>query len=102
MMLNIGGPNSFKRRIISRVAMSIMLYACPIWAEASSVGTTSRKLSSVYRLSAIRQISRFRTVSDEAVLVLARTIPIHIMADEKRRIYFGRLECPEQIATKKA
>ena len=56
----------------------------------------------MYRLSAIRQISVFRTVSDEAVLVLAKTIPIDILADEMRRIYFRRLEYPEQIAAIKA
>ena len=30
MMANIGGPGPFKRRIISAVVTSIMLYACPI------------------------------------------------------------------------
>ena len=44
------------------------------------------------RLSAIRRISGFRTISDEAVLVLAETIPIDILADEMRRIYLRRLE----------
>ena len=44
----------------------------------STVGTTRRILSSVYRLNAIRPISGFKTVSDEAVLVLAKTIPIDI------------------------
>ena len=47
-----------------------------------SVETTRGKLSSGYRLSAIRQMSGFRTVSDEAVLVLAKTIPIDIWADK--------------------
>ena len=71
-----------------------MLYACPIWSEALSVGT-----SSVYRLSAIRQISGFRKGSDEAVLVLAKTMAIDILAYEMRRIYFRCLECRERIAT---
>ena len=53
-------------------------------------------------LSAIRQISGFRTVSDEAVLVLAETIPIDILANEMGRIYFRRLECSKQIASIKA
>ena len=66
------------------------------------MGTTKRKLSSVYRQSAIRQISGFRTVSDEAVLILAKTITIDILANEMRRIYFHRLEYPEQIAALKA
>ena len=94
MMPNIGRPDPFKRRIISALVTPIMLYACPIWLEALSVGTTRRILSSVYRLSAIRRVSGFRTVSDEAVLVLAKAIPIDILADEMRRIYFRRLEYP--------
>ena len=86
-MPNIAGPNAFKRRgeTISRIVTSI-LYVCPIWSEALSVGTIRRLLSSVYRLKEIRQISGFRTVSDEGVLVLVKTIPIDILADEKRRI----------------
>ena len=36
----------------------------------------------MYRLSAIRQISGFRTASDEAVLVSAKTMPIDILADK--------------------
>ena len=41
-------------------------------------------------------------MSDEVVLVLAKTIPIDILADEMRRIYPRCLEYPEQIAALKA
>ena len=41
-------------------------------------------------------------VSDEAVLVLAKTIPIDILADEMKRLYFRRPECLGQTAAKKA
>ena len=75
---NIGGPNAFKRIIISKITRS--------------------KLSTVYRLRAIRQINGFRTVSDEVVLVLAKTIPIDILANEMKRIFFSRLDNPGQIA----
>ena len=51
-------------------------------------------LFSVYRLSAIRRISDFRTVSDEALLVLRKTILIDILADEMRNIHPCRLEYP--------
>ena len=99
---NIEEPNLFKKTIISRVVMPIMLYVCLICWDAFSVETTSGKLSSVYRLSAIREISGFRTMSDEAVLVLGKAILLDILADKKSRIYFRRLECPEQIAAIKA
>ena len=60
------------------VVTSVMLYACPIWSEALSVGTTRRILSLVHHLSEIRRISGFRIVSDEAVFVLARQCQTHI------------------------
>ena len=59
-------------------------------------------LSSLYCLIAIRQISGFRIASDEALLVLVKTIPIDILADEMRKIYFRHLEYPAQIAAIKA
>ena len=90
---NIEEPNLFKKRIISRVIMSIMLYVCLIWSEAFSMETTRRKLSS---------ISGCRMMFDEAVLVLAKRIPLDILADKKWRIYFRRLECAEQIPAIKA
>ena len=80
-MPNIGVPAPFMRSIISKVARSIILYACPIWSEALSVGTIGMILSWMYRLSAIRQISGFSTVSNEVVLVLAKTTAISILAD---------------------
>ena len=60
---------------------------------------TRRILSLVYRLSAIRQISGFKTVLDEAVMVSAKSIPIDILDDE---IYFRQLKYPEQMADLKA
>ena len=42
------------------------------------VGGTRRKLPPMYRVSAIRQISGFRMVSVEAILVLAKTISIKV------------------------
>ena len=52
-------------------------------------------------LSGIRQIrlSGFRMVSDEAVLVLAKTIPIDILGNKTKRIHFLRLKYPDQIHT---
>ena len=62
------------------------------------IGTTRKNLSSEYSLSSIREISGFRTVPDEAVLVLAKTIPVDILADEVKRIHFCCLDYPERIA----
>ena len=62
------------------------------------MGTKRRILSSVKRVCAIRRLSAFKAVSDEIVLALAKTIPIDILVDELRQVYFRRLEYPGQIA----
>lgn len=46
-----------------------------------------RKFFTAFHLSALRVISGFRTVA----LVLARVIPIAMLADKMGRIYFSRL-----------
>lgn len=43
-------------------------------------------MASVYRLSALRTICGFRTISDDAAGVIAGAIPIDILADEMSRI----------------
>ena len=58
------------------------------------MGMTRRILPSVYRLNKIRRIRGFRTVSNEAALILAEIIPIDILADEMSRICLRRLEYP--------
>ena len=92
MMIYIRGPGLLKRRIILAIVTSVMLYTYSIWSEAIYV---QGGFGSVYRLSAIRRINGFRTVSDEAVL-------IDILVDEMRSIYFHFLEYPRQITTIKA
>ena len=56
----------------------------------------------MHPLNAIRRVSGFRTMSDEAALVLAKAIPIDILADEMRRIYFHHPEYPVTIGSYKS
>lgn len=44
-------------------------------------------MQSVHRLTALRVICAFRTVSYEAAVVIAGMLPIDIMADEAHRLY---------------
>jgi len=93
MLPNIGGPKVGRRLLLARVVASVLLYAAPIWAKALH-GNMSlrRKLAAPYRLSALRVISGFRTVSYDAALVLAGMIPVDILATEMRDIYEARAE----------
>lgn len=73
--LNIGGLNTFNRRIAARVIISLIVYACPIWLKVLFVVTTRRNFSLVYGLSEIWMISNFRTVCEVALLVFAKSKP---------------------------
>lgn len=87
LLPNIGGPKPERRKLLATVVTSVMLYACPVWADALSVLENRRRLAAVYRLCALRTISGFRTVSDEAAGVVAGMIPIDILADELKRVF---------------
>ena len=90
MLPNIGGSGYARRMLLFRVVSSVLLYAAPIWAGALATNECRRKLSSAYRLCAIRVISGFRTISDEAACVLAGMVPIDIIANEMQRVYLRR------------
>lgn len=87
MMPNIGGPRQSKRKIVSTVVSSLILYAAPVWSEALKVKSTARKVLSVYRMCALRICSSYRTTSEEAAYVISGMIPLDILADEATRLY---------------
>ena len=87
IMPNVGGAKQARRTLLSRVVASVLLYAAPVWTRATGTLGNRRKLASVHRLSALRVISGYRTVSEEAALVIAGMMPIDIIADEMARIY---------------
>ncbi|XP_070144934.1 uncharacterized protein [Drosophila kikkawai] len=84
MMANTRGPRQHSRRLISTVVTSTLLYAAPIWSEAMLVANYSRQRRTVYRRCALRISSCFCTVSEEAALVVAGSIPIDLLAAERR------------------
>lgn len=92
IMPNIGGPRQARRKLLSSVVTSVMLYAAPIWSAATVVPAYVRKMTSVYRRSALRTARAFRTVSYDAVCVIADMTPVHLMAEERALIYQRRCE----------
>ncbi|XP_070140008.1 uncharacterized protein [Drosophila kikkawai] len=84
MMANTRGPRQHSRRLISTVVTSTLLYAAPIWAEAMLVASYSRQCRTVYRRCALCISSCFCTVSEEAALVVAGSIPTDLLAAERR------------------
>lgn len=90
IMPNTRGPRYMKRRVLAGVVRSVILYAAPIWAESTRFKTYSGKISTVYRLAALRVCSAYRTVSDEAVLVIAGLMPIDILARNAKWEFLAR------------
>lgn len=87
LMPNIGGPKQARRTLLATVITSILLYAAPIWHEALKVASYRREMVSVYRTTLLRVAAGYRTISYEAVCVVAGMPPLEILADERSRIY---------------
>ena len=83
-MANVGGPKQNRRSLLASVVTSVITYGIAIWAGALLTPETRRKVTSVYRLSALRVASDNRTVSKVASAVIAGLLPIEVLADERK------------------
>lgn len=97
LMPNLRGPGQNRRKLLASVVGSVMLYGAPIWAEAAQTKFSARRLESVYRLSAIRVTSAFRTISLDAVCVIAGMCPLTLLAKERSRRYLLKDEPKELL-----
>lgn len=89
LMPNIGGPKASKRKLYSGVVHSQILYGAPAWHEATNNKKLMVKLSSLQRTMSIRVTSAYRTISTEAVGVIAGISPIELQIIERRERYTG-------------
>jgi len=86
-MPNVNGPGQWKRRLLESVTESQILYASPVWYNTVAASArTRRNLVRPQRAAAIRVIRAYRTISDEAALVLAAMPPVDLMGFERSRI----------------
>lgn len=97
LMPNIGGPRPNRRKLYHQVVHSTLLYGAPIWTCAMRVEKSRRNLARVQRKSALRLISAYRTVSEDAALVLASSPPIDLLADERQAAYRGLIQEGDKI-----
>lgn len=87
LMPNMGGPGISKRRLLSTVVMSKLLYASPVWAEGALTADKNRRILLAQQTrAALRVIRAYRTVSDEAALVLVEMPPADLIASERGRV----------------
>lgn len=92
LMANIGGPNYSKRKLMMATTQSILLYGCEIWADALKAKYRKKMLAKVQRTAALRVASAYRTVSEPAVLVISGTIPIDLLAEERKALWRTRTQ----------
>lgn len=86
---NIGGARASKRRMLASVVHSQILYAAPIWSHRTEKKSVIKSLKRVQRGTSIRIASAYRTISAEAVGVIAGVPPIDLMAQERNARYNG-------------
>lgn len=85
-MPNVGASKSRKRRLLSNVVMSQMLYGAQTWAER--MGRRGwHLLGKSQRCIMKRVTSAYRTVSDDALYVLSGMPPIELQARERYQNY---------------
>ena len=87
LMPNVGEPRFSKRRAICAVVNSIIMYGAPIWSKATQKDRYRNMPIRVRRKMAIRISSAYRTVSTEAVQVMAGLIPPDLQIKERTASY---------------
>ena len=92
LMPNIVGPREAKRRLVTSVVNSKLLYADPIWTSALNNHAILKKLFAAQRGVVMRIVSAYRSVSTSAVLVLASVPPIDLLAEERKETFQLRKE----------
>ncbi|CAB0042929.1 unnamed protein product [Trichogramma brassicae] len=96
---NIGGPRCIRRRLYTSVVDSVLLYRAPTWKEATGTHSYVRNAEAIHRCAFLRAICGFRSISHEAVHVLAGTPPLVLLVDERSRLYEHSREDARSDAT---
>ena len=87
LMANVGGPKPSSRKLLMSVVHSILLYGAEVWAEVLEVEFHQTKPEAVQQHCALRIACSYRTVSKEAVLVIAGVMPLRLMAKQRKLAY---------------
>ncbi|KAH8415753.1 hypothetical protein KR222_006686 [Zaprionus bogoriensis] len=86
IMLNTRAPKQERRRLLMSSTRAAMLYAAPVFHEALKKPSYYREANSTYRLCAIRVACAFRTVSDEATMLIAGMIPFSELVEKAKKL----------------
>lgn len=87
LMSNISGSNYLKRNLQTSVVQSKIFYASSIWANTAIITAKNRKaIYRTQRLSALWIIRGYRTVSDDASLMLSRIPPGNLLIQQCQQV----------------
>jgi len=81
---NVGGARQWKRKVVAMAVQSQLLYAAPVWADALEFESNVKTLVRPQRRMALRVAMAYRTVSTNAILVVAGMVPAHLKAQEQQ------------------
>lgn len=91
LMPNITGPSLGKRRLLASVINARLLYASSTWANTGFKTAINRRIAeSAKRLAALRISRAYMTVSSDAILIIAKTLPADLHTAERARIRLRR------------
>jgi len=102
LMANVGGPSAEKRKILLSVTDSILLYGSEVWADALKKECYRKQMGAVQRRAALRISSAYRTVSEPAALVVAGVVPIDLLAQERKTVFYTKSELGAEEASRVA
>ncbi|XP_037898339.1 uncharacterized protein LOC119643060, partial [Glossina fuscipes] len=82
LLLNLRGPRQARRKLIADVVTATIMYGSSVWNNAFVIPSYTRDIQAAYRLCALRVCAGYRTVSEDAALVIAGMMPIDLRGKE--------------------
>ena len=78
IMPTVSGPRASKRRAIYSTVSSVMMYGAPVWHGVTEIARYRDMTARVQRLMVLKVCAAYRTVSTEAVEVIAGVPPFDL------------------------
>lgn len=89
LMPRTSGPKNKSRRMYAHVVWSVVLYAAPVWHQALKFKKYANMLGKINRNLALRISRGYRTISTEALLVMAKVPPMDLLVEERVDLQSG-------------
>lgn len=103
---NTGGAGFAARMCFYRVSEAILLYASPNWDRALGFDLPRRRIRAAQRVALFSLVRAYRTVSWDALCVLAGQPPIDLVATERKKAFLrkwpGEITRPISMETEPA